>query len=116
MRTLEVAQIAEKDFFGKTIHDDIMAILETIREAHITDTTTADQNVSERFLESLEDVKKNKGSAEDHQMALFLKNLGIKRNKLTDAELVTLMDILNKSDYMKQGSRSHGRGKKSKKK
>ena len=116
MRTLEAAQIAEKDFFGKTIHDDIMTILETIREAHITDTTTADQNVSERFLESLEEVKKNKGSAEDHQMALFLKNLGIKRNRLTDAELVTLMDILNKSDYMKQGSRSHGRGKKNKKK
>ena len=116
MRTLEAAQIAEKDFFSKTIHDDIMTILETIREAHITDTTTADQNVSERFLESLEDVKKNTGSAEDHQMALFLKNLGIKRNRLTDAELVTLMDILNKSDYMKQGSRSHGRGKKSKKK
>lgn len=43
MRTLEVAQINETDYFSYIIHEDMDEITETIRENHRKDTTTADE-------------------------------------------------------------------------
>ena len=42
MRTLELGQIQESDFFSHVLHDDLDSIVRDIREAHLKDKTTAD--------------------------------------------------------------------------
>lgn len=42
VRTLELGQVQESDFFSHTIHDDLDSIVQDIRQAHVTDRTTAD--------------------------------------------------------------------------
>ena len=42
MRTLELGQIQESDFFIHVLHDDMDNIVRDIREAHLKDKTTAD--------------------------------------------------------------------------
>ena len=42
VRTLELAQVREEDYFSHVIHKDIDGIMQDIREAHRKDTTTAD--------------------------------------------------------------------------
>ena len=40
--TPELGQVQESDFFSHTIHDDMDNIVQDIRQAHVTDRTTAD--------------------------------------------------------------------------
>ena len=42
VRTLELAQVREEDYFAHVVHKDIDGIMQDIREAHRKDTTTAD--------------------------------------------------------------------------
>lgn len=42
MRTLELGQMQESDFYSHVIHDDLDSIVRDIREAHRKDKTTAD--------------------------------------------------------------------------
>ena len=42
VRTLELAQVREEDFFAHVVHRDIDGIMQDIREAHRKDPTTAD--------------------------------------------------------------------------
>ena len=42
LRTLELAQVWEDEYFGHVIFEDLTAILRDIREAHRGDTTMAD--------------------------------------------------------------------------
>lgn len=44
LRTLEVAQIREDEYFGSLIADDLKGILRDIREQHRPDTMTADES------------------------------------------------------------------------
>lgn len=48
-------------------------------------------------------------AAEEVQVAMFLKQLGIKYSKLTKDEFVTLMGILRKSDMLKSTGSKHGK-------
>lgn len=41
LRTLELAQVQEDEYFGHVISDDLILILRDIREAHQNDATTA---------------------------------------------------------------------------
>ena len=49
-------------------------------------------------------------TAEEVQVAMFLKQLGIKYSKLTKDEFVTLMGILRKSNMLKSPGSKHGKG------
>ena len=51
VRTLELGQVQESDFFSHILHDDLDSILRDIREAHRKDKTTADPQPT------LEDIK-----------------------------------------------------------
>lgn len=51
VRTLELGQVQESDFFSHVLHEDLDGIVRDIREAHRKDRTTADAHPS------LEDVK-----------------------------------------------------------
>lgn len=59
VRTLEVGQVQESDFFHHTIHDDLDSIVRDIRKAHVTDPTTADPQptltqVQEKFQRTMQ--------------------------------------------------------------
>ena len=43
LRTLELAQVSEEEYFGHVVADDLTGILRDIRESHKTDSTIADE-------------------------------------------------------------------------
>ncbi|MEJ8742786.1 MULTISPECIES: hypothetical protein [Clostridia] len=53
-------------------------------------------------------------AAEEVQVAMFLKQLGIKYSKITKDEFVTLMGILRKSDMLKFPGSKRGKGNRKK--
>ena len=53
MRTLELGQVQENDFYSHILHDDLDSIVRDIREAHLKDKTTADPQPT------LDEVKEN---------------------------------------------------------
>ena len=59
VRTLELGQVQESDFYSHVMHDDLDSIVRDIREAHLKDKTTADpqptlDDVKEKFEQALE--------------------------------------------------------------
>lgn len=110
MQTIKAAQFSEEDFFGTAINQDMMEILSSIRDAHMHDNTTADTTGADVVKNALDQVNHFEGSAEEAQVAMFLKQLGIKYSKLTKDEFVTLMGILRKSDMLKSPGSKHSKG------
>ena len=58
MRTLELGQVQESDFYSHVMHDDLDSIVRDIREAHRKDKTTADpqptlDDVKEKFEQAI---------------------------------------------------------------
>ena len=59
VRTLELGQVQESDFFSHILHDDLDSILRDIREAHRKDKTTADpqptlEGIKEKFQRDIQ--------------------------------------------------------------
>ena len=112
MRTLELAQIDEGEYFSRVVHDDLDKIIADIREAHKKDTTTADEaNPSDTARQELEVAMSYEGSAEERQARLFCKQLGINYDKLSKEEFVTLINILKKSSLLKVQPNKRGKNK-----
>lgn len=112
IRTLELAQADEDDYFAHTIFEDLRPIIRDIREAHRTDTTTADadtESPAEESLRQLEKALNYKGSTEEKQMRVLLAQLGIDYDTLTKDEFVVLIGILNKSRYVKNHTSRRGK-------
>lgn len=65
-------------------------------------------------LPVLDQANHFEGSAEEAQVAMFLKQLGIKYSKLTKDEFVTLMGILRKSDMLKSPGSKRDKGNRKK--
>lgn len=112
MQTIKAAQLSEDDFFGTAISKDLLDILRTIRDKHVSDPTTADTTGTDMVKNALDTANHFEGSAEEAKVAMFLGQLGIKYNKLTKDELVVLMKILRKSDLLKSPGSKRGKGKK----
>ena len=93
MRTLELAQIDEGEYFSRVVHDDLDKIIADIREAH------------------KKDAMSYEGSAEERQARLFCKQLGINYDKLSKEEFVTLINILKKSSLLKVQPNKRGKTK-----
>lgn len=123
MRTLELAQVDEDDYFAHTIFEDLRPIILDIREAHKSDITTADadtESPAEKAIYQLESALSYEGSTEEKQVRALLSTLGIDYDTLTKEEFVTLMGILNKSEYMynytsRRGKARPSQGKRKKK-
>ena len=112
MRTLELAQIDEDEYFSQVVHDDLDGIIRDIREAHIKDTTTADAvNPSDTARQELEAAMSYEGSPEERQARLFCKQLGINYDKLSKDEFVSLINILKKSSLLKVQPNKRGKNK-----
>lgn len=115
MRTLELAQIDEDEYFSRIVHDDLDKIIADIREAHKKDTTTADAvNPSDTARQELEAAMSYEGSPEEHQARLFCKQLGINYDKLSKEEFVSLINILKKSSLLKGQPNKRGKNNKRK--
>ena len=125
LRTLELAQVQEEEYFGHVVAEDLERILRDIRDAHKVDRTTADQSsVAVETQAQLQEVMSFEGSAGEKKARFFLANLGIDYDAITKEQFVTLMDILAKSKKLqiRQASQrgknsphqSHGRGKRKK--
>ena len=122
LRTLEVAQIREDEYFGSLIADDLKGILRDIRSEHRPDTMTADEvSFAENIQNQLRDAMNFEGSSEERQIRSFLATFGIDYDKLSKEQFVSLIEILKLSKYLKspisqrgKTTMTHGKGKRKK--
>ena len=125
LRTLEVAQIREDEYFGSLIADDLKGILRDIREQHRPDTMTADEvSFAENMQNQLREAMNFEGSSEEKQIRAFMATIGLDYDTLTKEEFVSIISGLKKSKYLKspinqrgkaRPQMPHGKGKKKRK-
>lgn len=119
LRTLELAQVQEEDYFGHVISNDLTAILRDIRESHRGDATTADHpSAALETQKQLQEAMSYEGSADEKKARIFLAQYGIDYDAITMEQFVTLIEILKLSKHMKnpmsqrgKGGMTHGKGK-----
>ena len=112
LRTLEVAQIREDEYFGSLIADDLKGILRDIRNEHRPDTITADETSLVATVQGqLQDAMNFEGSSEEKKIRAYLATIGLDYDALTKEEFVSLIGILKKSKYMKNPISQRGRTK-----
>ena len=112
LRTLEVAQIREDEYFGSLIAADLKGILRDIREQHRPDTMTADETSLVATVQGqLQDAMNFEGSSEEKQIRSFLATFGIDYDKLTKEQFVSLIEILKLSKYLKSSLNQRGKAR-----
>ncbi len=101
LRTLELAQVQEEEYFGHVVAGDLNRILRGIRDAHKIDQTTADQSsVAVETQTQLQKVMSFEGSTEEKKARFFLANLGIDYDAITKEQFVTVIEVLKLSKHM----------------
>ena len=117
LRTLELAQINEGEYFSHVVSEDISRILRDIRNAHRKDSTTADElSSATEIRQHLQAALYFEGSEDERKARDYLAQLGIPYDDLTDDEFVTLIGILKKSKKLKSPYSQRGKQKKKRKK
>ena len=112
LRTLEVAQIREDEYFGSLIADDLKGILRGIRNEHRPDTMTADETSFVATVQGqLQDAMNFEGSSEEKKIRAYLATIGLDYDALTKEEFVSLIGILKKSKYMKNPISQRGKAR-----
>ena len=112
LRTLEVAQIREDEYFGSLIADDLKGILRDIRNEHRPDAMTADKTSLVATVQGqLQDAMNFEGSSEKKKIRAYLATISLDYDALTKEEFVSLIGILKKSKYMKNPISQRGRTK-----
>ncbi len=112
MRTLEVAQIQESEYFSHIVAEDMGVILKDIREKHKADTTTANTDSSAaKVRQQLQEAISFEGSEQEKQIRIFCAQLGIPYDKLTKEQFVNLIEVLKLSDYLKSPYSQRGRAR-----
>lgn len=113
LRTLEVAQVEENDYFSHVVHEDIDRIVRDIREAHKKDKTTADEQpdtymnrINQKYLPIIQ----SGASGEEAFIQVFCDQLGIPYESLTSEEFTTFMRILSRSKTNKTPQNMRGKG------
>ena len=122
LRTLEVAQIREDEYFGSLIADDLKGILRDIRSEHRPDTMTADEvSFAENMQNQLRDAMNFEGSSEEKKAKALLATLGIDYDAITMEQFVNLIEVLKLSKHLKtpisqrgKTAMTHGKGKRKK--
>ena len=122
LRTLEVAQIREDEYFGSLIADDLKGILRDIRSEHRPDTMTADEtSLAATMRGQLQDAMNFEGSSEEKKAKALLATLGIDYDAITMEQFVNLIEVLKLSRHLKtpisqrgKTTMTHGKGKRKK--
>ena len=123
LRTLEVAQIREDEYFGSLIADDLKGILCDIREQHRPDTMTGDETSLVATVQGqLQDAMNFEGSVEEKKAKALLATLGIDYDAITMEQFVNLIEVLKLSKHLKtpisqrgKTTMTHGKGKRKRK-
>ena len=122
LRTLEVAQIREDEYFGSLIADDLKGIFRDIRSEHRPDTMTADEiSLAATMQDQLQDAMNFEGSSEEKKAKALLSTLGIDYDAITMEQFVNLIEVLKLSKHLKtpisqrgKTTMTHGKGKRKK--
>ena len=122
LRTLEVAQIREDEYFGNLIADDLKGILRDIRSEHRPDTMTADEvSFAENMQNQLREAMNFEGSSEEKKAKALLATLGIDYDAITMEQFVNLIEVLKLSKHLKtpisqrgKATMTHVKGKRKK--
>ena len=123
LRTLELAQVPEEEYFGYVVADDLTGILRDIREAHKTDSTTADEpSAATQAQQQLQTAMDFEGSSDEKKARALLATLGIDYDAITKEQFVNLIEVLRLSKHMKssisqrgKSNMTHGKGKRKRK-
>ena len=112
MRTIEMTmQLDEESFFSHVMHEDLDAIVHDIREEHKTDSMTADDG----NIPTADDVQKNIQMAMDGKTGAeflakqFCDAMQIPREKVSENEMVMLINLLGKSPQIKNLNSMRGK-------
>ena len=112
LRTLEVAQIREDEYFGSLIADDLKGILRNIRNEHRPDVMTADESsLAATVQEQLQEAMNFEGSSEEKKIRAYLATIGLDYDALTKEEFVSLIGILKKSKLLRTPINQRGKNK-----
>ena len=112
LRTLEVAQIREDEYFGSLIADDLKGILRDIRNEHRPDVMTADESsLAATVQEQLQEAMNFEGSSEEKKIRAYLATIGLDYDALTKEEFVSLIGILKKSKLLRTPINQRGKNK-----
>jgi len=109
MRTLELGQIQESDFFSHVLHDDLDSIVRDIRKAHLKDKTTADpqptlEDVKEQFEQAVQ-----QGSDTEMLIHEFCDKLQIPFEKISSEDFSAFLRILSLSKQLKSPNNMRGK-------
>ena len=111
VRTLELGQVQESDFYSHVMHDDLDSIVRDIQEAHLKDKTTAD------LQPTLDDVKKKFGQAleqdsnEEIVIHEFCDRMQIPFEKISSEDFSAFLRILSLSKMLKKTNNMRGKAK-----
>lgn len=112
LRTLEVAQIREDEYFGSLIADDLKGILLDIRNEHRPDTMTADEtSLAATVQEQLQEAMNFEGSSEERKIRAYLATIGLDYDALSKEEFVSIISGLKKSKYLKSPISQRGKAR-----
>lgn len=112
-RTAELGKIPADEYVSSVLRDDLTEILRDIRETHpkrANDEMYASPLATiEEFQKKVQAVIEAKGTPEEQVAKVYLAALGIDYDKLTQAEFVVLMEILEKSELKENYINRRGR-------
>ena len=111
VRTLELGQVQESDFFSHTIHDDLDSILRDIRKAHAADRTTADPQPTFAEVKEKFDQAMQLGSNEERVIHQFCDQMQIPFHKIASEDFSAFLRILSLSKLLKNPNNMRGKGR-----
>ena len=111
VRTLELGQVQESDFFSHTIHDDLDSIVQDIRQAHVTDHTTADPQPTFTEVKEKFDRAMQLGSNEERVIHEFCDQMQIPFDKIASEDFSAFMRILSLSKLLKNPNNMRGKAR-----
>ena len=111
VRTLELGQVQESDFYSHVMHDDLDSIVRDIQEAHLKDKTTADpqptlDDVKEKFGQALE-----QDSNEEIVIHEFCDRMQIPFEKISSEDFSAFLRILSLSKMLENPNNMRGKAK-----
>ena len=111
VRTLELGQVQESDFFSHTIHNDLDSIVQDIRQAHVTDRTTADPQPTFTEVKEKFDRAMQLGSNEERIIHEFCDQMQISFDKIASEDFSAFMRILSLSKLLKNPNNMRGKAR-----
>ena len=99
----------ESDFFSHTIHDDLDSIVQDIRQAHVTDRTTADPQPTFTDVKEKFDRAMQLGSNEERVIHEFCDQMQIPFDKIASEDFSAFMRILSLSKLLKNPNNMRGK-------